>query len=137
MFENHLMIVFNILCYWSRVSPWPICGNKMTLFFCLFVCQSLSGHSYVLSTLFFCRLSHFLISNSPCKGLNLWLSLRTRHGHSLCSKIVSKIECNNAFSIMHWIVSDSSLVINDLFVIFGENPIEILILNKATRYVNY
>jgi hypothetical protein len=28
-------------------------------------------------------------------------------------------------------------VINDLFVIFGRNPIEILILGKAIKYANY
>jgi hypothetical protein len=30
---------------------------------------------------------------------------------------MSKIECNNAFSIMHWIVSGSFLVISDVFII--------------------
>ncbi len=36
---------------------------------------------------------------------------------------------------MHWIVNGSSLVISNIFVIFGRNPIEILILGKEIKYV--
>jgi hypothetical protein len=61
---------------------------------------------------------------------------RTCHGRSICSKIVSKIECNNAFLIMHWIISNSSPIISDLFIIFRRNSIEILILSKVIKYVN-
>jgi hypothetical protein len=49
---------------------------------------------------------------------------------------VFKIECNNVFSIMHSIVSGSSLVINDLVVIVLRKPIEMEILSKAIKYAN-
>jgi hypothetical protein len=48
-------------------------------------------------TLSFCRMPHFLISNSLCKGLNWLPSWGIRHGHFICLKFLSKIECNNVF----------------------------------------
>ncbi len=135
-FKNSIMIVFNILCYWLRVSPWPIHGNKWTLFFCLLVCPSPDNPLICVIHFVFCRMPHFLISNRPYKGSNLRSSWGTRHGCYIYLKIVSKIECNNAFSIMHWIINNSLLIISDLFINFGRNPIEILILGKAIKYVN-
>jgi len=108
VFKHCSMIVFNILCYWSRVLPWLVHGNKWTLFFCLFVCPLL-GDSLICVIHFV----FFMIYNNPCKGSNLQSFWRIHHGRSIYLEIVFKIKCNNVFSIMHWIVSSSLLVISD------------------------
>ncbi len=124
VYEHCPMIIFNIMCYWLGVLPWPLHGNNGPCSFVFLFAHRQVAHSSMLSTLFFCKLPHFLISNNSRKGSNLWLSWRTCHGCSICSEIVSKIYSNNAFSIMHWIVNGSSLIINNLFIIFGRNPIK-------------
>jgi hypothetical protein len=63
MFNHHPMIIFNILCYWLKVSPWPIHGNKWTLFFCFFIYPSPgSPLIFVVHFVFIgCPISWFLI----------------------------------------------------------------------------
>jgi hypothetical protein len=58
------------------------------------------------------------MSNSPhIKGQINWHLEEFSIVGLFARKIVFKIECNNALSIMHWIVGGSLLVINDLVVI--------------------